>query len=283
MRIVLRSLAIAMVLLTGLSSRAGAKDEKLKPEELVGKHLAAIGSAEARNAAKTRALAGTTAFVLRLGGHGEGTGSANVLSDRRRTRIGLRYPEVDYPGEQLAFNGERVSVGFVRPGQRSALSQFVFHHDVILKEGLLGGVLTEAWGLLDVSSRQPKLASAGLKKVEGRRLHELKYRNRQGTADLQISLYFEPDTFRHVLTEYRLVIPSGMPDAPGHTGPRDSYHILTEYFDDFRVVDGLTLPHSYKLVYAIEGPNTTYLAQWTISDMKIAHNAPMEAGYFLIQ
>jgi hypothetical protein len=274
---------LLVILLVAVSFPAGAKDRKLTPEELVSKHLESLGSAEARGAVKTRALAGSAAFVLRLGAHGEGKGAANVLSDRRRTRIGLKYQEVDYTGEQFGFDGETVTVGFVRPGQRSLLSQFVFNHQVLLKEGLLGGVLTAGWALLDVGGRKPKLGISGLNKVEGHSLYELKYRNRKGSTDLQISMYFDAETFRHMLTEYRLVVPSGMPDAPGHTGPRDVYHTITESFDDFKIVDGLMLPHFYKLVYTIEGPDATYLAQWTISDMKIGHNPPMQDAYFVVQ
>jgi hypothetical protein len=266
-----------------LYSGAFAEDAKLTPEELVAKHLASIGSAETRSAAKTRALAGSAAYLLRLGGQGEGAGAANVLSDRRRTRIGLKFRNVDYPGEQLAFDGRSVTAGFVRPGQRSTLSQFVFNHDVMLKEGLLGGVLSASWALLDVAGRKPVLSSSGVKKVEGRSLYALNYRNRKGSVDLQITLYFDTETFRHVITEYKLVVPSGMPAAPGYTGPRDGYHTLAEYFDDFREVDGLMLPHYYKIVYTIEGPNATYLAQWTISDIKIGHNAELQDAYFLVQ
>ena len=275
-------LLLSWIGLAVLLEGAVAIDGKLKPEELVAQHLAAIGNDEARGAVKSRALAGATTCVLRLGGEGELQGPGNILSDRRRTRIGLKYQSQEYSGEQLAFDGERVSVGLVRPGERSALAQFVYHHDVVMREGLLGGVLNAAWGLLDTGNRQPKLAYNGLKNVEGRRFHELRYRPRRGPADLQITLYFEPETSRHVMTRYRLEVPSGMPSAPGETPPRNSFHTLVEYFGDFRDVDGLTLPHSYRFVYTIEGLQSTYLAQWSFSDVKIAHNAPMEDGYFSV-
>lgn len=262
---------------------AAVKDDKFKPEELVARHLAAIGSAEARSRVKSRAVAGTATFQLRLGGVGEIRGAASVLSDERRTRISLRFASLQVPGEQLAFDGKGVSVGLERPGERSPLSQFVHHYQIMMKDSLLGGALSVAWGLLDVPGRQPRLTSTGLKRIEGRSLHELKYQDRRGATDLQISLYFDPDTFRHVLTQYRLVQPSGMPMAPGNAPPRDTFHTVREYFDAFKEVDGLTLPHSYKLVYTIEGWHATYLGQWLISDIKIDHNTPMEDAYFAIK
>ena len=274
---------LAGIGLAALSGDVSAEDDKLKPEELVARHLASIGSAEARKGVKTRIVAGATTFILRLGGSGTESGPGNILSDARRLRIGLKYPSNEYAGEQLAFDGNRVSVGLNRPGDRSELAQFVYHHEVMMKEGLLGGVLNAAWGLLDTGDRKPKLTYAGLTKMEGKPLHEIHYRPRRGASDLQISLFFEPETFRHVMTQYRLEVPSGMPSVPGQTPPRNSFHTLLEYFGDFREVDGLTLPHSYRFGYTIEGLNSTYLAQWAFQDIKIAHNAPMEDRYFLIQ
>jgi len=269
--------------LVGLLGGSAAGDETLNPRDLVARHLLSIGSAEVRSGIKTRVIGAATSCKLRLGGEGELKGPGNILSDGRRVRIGMKFTSHEYSGEQLAFDGKRVGAGFTRPGDRSALAQFVYNHDVVMKEGLLGGVLSAAWGLLDVEKRQPKLESTGLKNVEGRQLHELKYRPRRGSSDLKISLYFEPETFRHVMTQYLLEVPSGMPSVPGETPPRNTFHTLLEYFGDFRVVDGLTLPHSYRFVYTIDGVHSTYLADWSFQEMKIGHNAAMQDAYFSIQ
>ena len=263
---------------------AGAKDAKLKPEEVVARHLAAIGSPQAIAAAKSRALSGSALATFRLGSQGQMSGPANIVSEGRRARIGIRFQSLDYPGEQFAYDEDRVTVGMLRPGQRSNLGSFVYHHDSLMKEGLLGGELTTAWALLDVAGRAPKLDYSGMKKIEGKQLHELKYRARKGAGDLQISLYFEPETFRHVMSQYRLVQPAAMASTPAaSSGQRDSFYTLSEWFGDFREVDGLTLPHSYKFTYTIEGQNSTYLADWVVSDVKIVHNAPVDARVFVIQ
>jgi hypothetical protein len=57
---------------------AAAKDAKLKPEELMAKHLAALGSLEAIAAAKSRLLSGTTVAVFKVGSQGHMSGPANT-------------------------------------------------------------------------------------------------------------------------------------------------------------------------------------------------------------
>lgn len=277
-------LTLAGSLLSLSMTNVVSKDTKLKPEELVVRHLDAIGSAEARSAVKTRSASGRAMATVRLGGQGKLSGPGSIFSEAGQIRVAMKFEVPDYPGEDLAFDGTRVSVGTVRPGQRTNLSSFVYHHDMMMKEGLLGGTLTTAWPLLDVGARQPKLTYTGLKKVEGRQLHQLKYRPRRGAGDLQVSLYFEPETFRHVLSQYRLVQPAGMATTPAASaGQRDSFFTIVETFADFRQVDGLTLPRSYKLVYTIEAQNNTYLAEWTITDIETVHNSALDPGVFSVQ
>jgi hypothetical protein len=258
-----------------------SKDEKLKPEELVLKHLASIGTADAIANAKTRVMNGTAQAVFRLGSTGQVNGKGTILSDGGKVRIGMTFPALEYPGEQLAYDGNRVTVGQVRPGQKSDLSAFVYQYDVLLKEGLLGGTTTTAWALLNTSGRQPKLNYSGLKKIEGRQLHELKYRAKKGGGDLQISLYFDPETFRHTNTQIRLVQPAAMASNPAaSSGQRDTVYTIVEHYGDFKEVDGLNLPHSYKIVLTIEGMQRTILYEWNLAFDQASHNQAIEPKYF---
>src|SRR5258708_21716858 len=86
-------------------------------------------------------------------------------------------------------------------------------HDLIFKQGLMGGTLSSAWPLLDLTARGPLLEYVGTKKVDNRLLHELKYLPRGG-SDLKIALFFEQDTFRHVRTAYErgIAAPTGVRD-----------------------------------------------------------------------
>jgi hypothetical protein len=265
------------------ASVQGAKDEKIQPDELITRHLASIGTAEALAAARSRTLTGTVRFTFRLGGHGELRGSAGIFSDKEKIRISMNFNSVQYPGDQFAYDGKDATVGYVRPGLRSALSRFIFAHDLLLREGLIGGTATTAWALLNAVQRQPKLKYTGLKKVEGRQQHELSYGAKKGAGDLQVWLYFDPETFRHTSSLYKIVRTANMAtEITESPYQRDSIYKILEQFEDFREVDGLTLPHTYKLTYSVEG-EPTILQDWVVSIDEVRHNATVEPNTFIVR
>jgi hypothetical protein len=259
----------------------GAKDEKLKPEELVAKHLESIGPAEKRKAITSRATVGTAQVVFRVGGNGNLNGKGNLLSDGNSVRLGFNFSAVDYPGEQVAFDGSKVTAGQMSPGNYPPFSDFIYQNDVLLKEGLLFGALSTGWTLLNVSSKQPKLESNGLKKIEGRELYELKYLSRNTKANIQAWLYFEPETFHHVRSQFRLELPARMARITD-SAEMVRYQIL-EQFDQFKEVDGLTLPYSYKLDFTIDSPRGGMLTSWTHVIDRIMHNQSFERQLFTVQ
>lgn len=59
--------------------------------------------------------------------------------------------------------------------------------DTVIREGLLGGVLTTAWPLLNVDQRKAKLNFDGLKKIDGQEVYDLRYHPHKNT-DLELSL-----------------------------------------------------------------------------------------------
>jgi len=276
-------LCLWLLLLVHASGPAanGAKDEKLKPEELIAKHLESIGPAEKRKAITSRATVGTAQAVFRVGGSGSLNGKGNILSDGSSVRLGFNFPSVDYPGEQLAFDGNKVTAGQMSPGNYPPFSGFIYENSVLLKEGLLFGALSTGWTLLNVSSKQPKLESNGLKKIEGRELYELKYLIRNTKVSIQTWLYFEPETFRHVRSQFKLEVPAQM------TRITDSAELvrytILEQFDQFKEVDGLTLPYSYKLDFTIDSPKGGMLTSWTHVIDRIVHNQSIERQLFSLQ
>jgi hypothetical protein len=64
---------------------------------------------------------------------------------------------------------------------RSEFGEFVRTQDVILREGLLGGVLSTAWPMLDLDARKAKVGYEGKKKIDNRQLLTLSYRPMKAT------------------------------------------------------------------------------------------------------
>ena len=280
-KIAIASLTLFLSALAFISRTTVAKDEKLKPQELVAKHLESIGPAEKRNAVKTRGTAGLVEVVFRVGGNGTLQGKGNILSQGHSLRVGFGFAARDYPGEQIAYDGNKVTVGFMSPGNYPPLAGFLYDNDVLLKEGLLFGTLSTGWFLLDPAS-QPKLELTGLKKVEGRQLYELKYRPRSSKISVQASLYFEPETFRHVRSQFRIEVPTAQVAAITDTSETVRYQIL-EQFDQFKETDGLMLPHSYKIDLTIDAPRGGMLTSWNYVIDRIIHNETIEPQLFSVQ
>ena len=266
------------------SEKSFAKEKELKPDELVAAHLKSIGSPQVLAKVKSRVFTGTTMVHFRLGATGQLTGGqARFVSEGRKLGIVMSFGALEYPGEHFAFNGENVTVGHINPGQKSPLADFINRYGDLMKEGLLGGALSVGWPLLEVQERKPKLKS-GNRKIAGRQLHELEYRPAKGLGDIKVKMYFDPETFHHLRTEYGLRISSAMgartEDAKIMKDVPDTIYQLLEQFDDFREVDGMMLPHHYTIDFSVEGQGRTFLARWTIEASQWMHNGQIDPQFF---
>lgn len=249
-----------------------ADDKKMTVEQLVASHLAAIGSDEARAAAKTRFATGSVKFISRIGNVGQLDGKGGIASTNPKVRYSMRFPAPDFPSEEMVFDGEKSATSFLPEGKRSNLAQFLDQHNVPLKEGLICGTLSTAWALFRLEELKPKLEYKGLGKVNGRQLHKVQYRQRKGSPDLKVMLYFDPQTFRHVRSEYQFQIGARMGLGPNDSNAvQESYYTLSEDFDDFRAVDALTLPHSYKLQLSISTSTGSRLYDYHLTVEQLSH------------
>jgi hypothetical protein len=243
---------------TFLPALSGAA-EKMKPAEVVAHHLDAVGTAEARAAA--RHVEGSCAMTAPASGGVAGAllGRFAFDSEAGRFALSMKFPAQGYPTESLALEGEKPDVGFVLPGRRSALGNFVSMHDVILREGLLGGALNARWPLLALEERGAKVGYDGLKKLDGRDLHRLRYRAKKGQDTLDVFLYFDPDTFRHVASVYMASQAQQLGTTMESSSSQpDVYLQLTETFANFKPAKGLTLPASWTIRYETQAKVTQY-------------------------
>ena len=90
-------LFLGVMMLGSSAARLNAKEEKLKVEQLVAKHLASIGTPEALAAVHSRSIAGTAQVIFRIGGTGLLNGKGSVVSDGRKYFIGMEFGVVNYP------------------------------------------------------------------------------------------------------------------------------------------------------------------------------------------
>jgi len=265
-----------------LFNQHSSATDKIKPEDLVAKHLESIGKAASRSSVTTRIIAGTSQVIFRTPPPGQATGRAVMASEGNKSLIGMSFHSPVYPREELGFNGNSFIAAYVTPGVRSSLGGFLMTHDLIFKQGLMGGTLSSAWPLLDLSARNPQLEYAGTRKVEDRTLHELKYYPRGG-SDLQIRLFFEQENFRHVRTEYERVIPASTGTrAYGNVVEREIRYKMVEEFSDFKKEGELNLPHTYKIKLAVDSQNGTFLAEWLINLTQFSFNQKIDPSSFSI-
>lgn len=306
-------IAVLCLFLSAHWTSSGFAEDQVTAEQVVAAQVKSMGNPEALAALKTLAFVGTSSVDFIQGMYGKMNGSSMVVSDGKKVGIVLKYGDVNYPGEYFAYDGDNVSVGHIDPLQRSPLADFVFRNNGIMKEGLLGGVFSGGWPLLDLQEEQAWM-KYGEAKIDGRRLHEIEYRPKNSLRNVKIKLYFDPETYRHVRTEYRVRIRDDMSASPGGAGTRrgtfrapgigdlvepiegipsgfetlsqglpDSIYVLIESFDNFKKVGAMIFPHTYTLDYSVEGQGHTFIGRWTMQATRWAFNRAYDDKIFIAQ
>ena len=240
-------------LILALSSFAMAKED-VSIEDLIKQHLSSIGTEQARTAVKTRVVEGGARFRVLSGGNRDQSGSIfapeggelqgkNVfVSEGNSTVVLLKFPNPSYHGERFVAANNKSLIAEVSPGRYSDFGDFIRVHDEILTEGLWGGVLSTGWPLAHLEDRGAKLRYKGFKKIDGKEFYVVGYLPAQH-SDLDIDLYFEPQTFRHILTTYSLTIsPQIARTELASARQQPTLYLLEEQFMDFQRSDDLLLP-----------------------------------------
>ena len=121
--------------------------QKMKAEDVIAKHLASIGSVDARSAAKTFVSVGTGTAQFKSTKDQVVQGRIVLASEGVNSFLGMNMNSNLYVGETFAYNGKDAFVGFVNLSARSVLGNFVQSNNTLLSEGLIGGTLSIAWAL----------------------------------------------------------------------------------------------------------------------------------------
>ena len=220
-----------------------AKDKKMTAGQLVANHIRSLGAPDALSAIRTRSAVGNITCKFASNSSGQLSGQAQWASEKGKTGLVIKYNNGEYSGEQFAFDGKNIRIAETSPGHMSILGYALntSYGKSFISNGMLGGVLSVGWPLLDIKESKAKLKYRK-QMIDGREFHELEY-NKLGYMTDSVKMYFDLDTFRHVMTEYRL---------EGEGDWRGWRFVISEKFDNFKEVDGITLPFSYTLNYSGE-------------------------------
>jgi hypothetical protein len=261
-----------------------ASAQKMSSNEIVAKHLEAIGKAETRKSLKNHVASGNVSFtILRQAGVG-GDGKIVLGSEGIKSLFGMSFNIPTYPGETIVFDGKKFKVAFAINNARSPLGDYLYRYSDTIKEGLLGGTLSIAWPLNDLASRKAKLDFDGTKKINDREAYNLSY-SPKGGSDLQIHIFIDKETFQHLRTEYRRTISASQGASPDASSQkRERIENLTEDFSDFKAENGLMLPHKYRLYLMLEGQSSgTKEYEWKAELTQFFINQPLDPASFSVE
>lgn len=255
--------------------------QKMRTEDVIAKHLDSIGTSEARAATKSQIAVGTAQIKLVTKITTPVVGRIVIAAAGEKNFWGMNLNSTDYPSERFSYDGNKAKVGFARTGVRSTLGGFVLSNNSLLEEGLLGGTLTHSWAMLNTASRKAKIFFDGTKKINGKEAYILGY-SPKGGSDIDIKLYFDKETFRHIRTEYKRVSSAGIGRTPEASSRYSENRItLTEDFTDFKPEGKLTLPHGYHMLYSTTGTsNGSTEIEWTFNLTEFAFNQNLAANTF---
>jgi len=257
--------------------------QKMKAEDVLAKHLESIGTAEVRASIKTQIVVGDALVKFISPRNTDVQGRIVLASAAEKNFLGMSLNAVEYPQEKFGFDGKNAKVGFIKDGFRSKLGNFVVANDLLLEESLLGGTLSTSWALLDVAAKKPKLSFDGTKKIDGKEIYVLSYSPRGG-GDVEIKLYFDKETFRHVRTEYKRTTSAAIGLRPEQSSRFSESRLkVTEDFSDFKAEKGLTLPHNYRLSYSVIGQNGTTEIEWNFNLTEFSFNQNLAPNTFVIE
>lgn len=230
---------------------------------------------------RTRVATGATQARLRITNTlVELSGPAQLASDGDKFLLAMIFQSNNYPHEKISFDGENLAIGVLTQGGRSPLGNFLSSQPSLLKHGLLGGVLSSAWSLFNLERRDAKLSYAGMDKINGKAVHKLKYIPRNA-GDLNITLYFDANTFQHVRSQYEYVVSARQGAiAESSVSQRDNRYKLVEDFSDFQPTGKLVLPHTYTIDLTVEAQNRTQTLEWTINFSQFNFNEPIDPRVF---
>ena len=134
----LLTLLLLLIVTVPTSSRLRFDEDDLTAEEVIAKHLDAIGTSETRAAITSRVILGTVLATARIGGSGQAEGQAVLASRGNNSLVGMAFTVPNYPYEKVEYNGKKLTVAELTPGVRSELGKFFMAHEIAVQRRIIG-------------------------------------------------------------------------------------------------------------------------------------------------
>lgn len=256
--------------------------QNLKAQDVLAKHLESIGTEESRKKIKNRMAIGTSEFIVKVP-YAKLAGKALMVSDEDNLFLLSSFNSTDYPFEKVGFFKNKVDIPFIKPGARSPLGNFLLSNSKFLSGGVLTGSISNLWILSNSQKDKLNLSPAGTKKIDGREAFVLNYVPKGGfSSDASVKLYFDAQTFQHLRTEFhQKVLANSYPIGIfGQSADLGTSNTFVEDFRDFKSVDGLVLPHSYKILLLVDSRVGTSEFEWNINISQYLFNQKLDADFF---
>jgi hypothetical protein len=286
------TLLFVFVAIFSLSTFA-QKDKKAELNEIIEKHLSAIGTPEKR--ALSRTIAGDTEFKPKQVYSPTPTMKGkNVISSEKQSILFLMvFPEKLYPNEQFAFDGKTFSSlnltnrrtgipqEFAGRGSISPLTILAEKSRELADKGLIGGTLTSGWCLLNLQNNENMKAEISSKKVDGREAYVINLVSPKMSLK-SIKVFIDKSNFQHFRTEYKPkpLEKLAIIDVPSAV-PLDE--IIVESFSDFKAENGLILPHAYQIKADLASFGKLVSYEWTTTFSTFLFDQKFNADVFQIK
>lgn len=253
-----------------------AQAQELTVEEILRRHAEAVGNEKDRTTTENRVAIGVSDFVLSLPAS-HSAGKVLFASDSRNAMLISSFDLLEYPYEKVGYFRGKIEVPFITPGTRSPMGSYLLLNDNLFSERLFGGTINNSWRLFDSESVVDRLRLGSRKKVNGKVCYVLRFTPKlAASADSSIEIFIDAKTFRHLRTEYKQKIPDKNAYPTTFIGNQtgENVNTLTEDFDDFRAVQGLTLPFKYTVKLLLNSRAATKDFRWTFtfSEYRLGQN-----------
>ena len=230
-------IAVFLMLFT-TAVAATAQEQKLTGDEIIEKHLAAIGGREALAKMKTRVAIGS----VRKEDEPE---AQFALMSEAPNRVSAAYIFRDFDLKMI-YDGKSAHLV---PSMARQYGAITTKYEEIAASGLMFNQMSLYNLLTSPEAKETKFEAAGTKKINGRLAYAVNVKPKKGSG---AKLYFDAETFMWVRTDYGKV--SFSREMHGFTNDvvnQAGNEVTIDFYietSDFRDVDGVKLPFKFEQV-----------------------------------